>query len=206
LQNYVFLLPNFSGMSLFHVKDIYHECLSFFLHPTTYWQQIKAGKSKGAFGFGQFFLPGLLVAFVFIILGDLIFHSRYGFMWKDSLIKASRRVLFLFLLITFSIMVIRIVLQQFHMNLRMGTVKKIAVFSLSPAIITTICTGLLPFLDLGGIAPWYGFFLAYFGFETFFQIQEEKKFYVYFALFMAVFSLIMILTFTLNRISAYLLF
>jgi hypothetical protein len=192
-------------MGLFHLKDIYHECLSFFLHPMAYWQQIKAGKSKGAFGFRRFFLPGLFVALVFIILGDLIFHSRNGYLWKESITNAVRRVLFLFLLLTFSIIIIRFVVQQFRLTIKMGTVKRIAVYSLSPAVITTICTGLLPFLDLGGIAPWYGFYLAYCGFETFFSIPNEKKFWVYFTLFMSVFSLIMILTFTLNRITAHLL-
>jgi len=205
LQNYVFLWPKFIYMSLFHLKDIYHECLSFFLHPTAYWQQIKAGNSRGAFGFRRFFLPGLFVAFVFILIGELIFHSRYGFLWRDLVIKASRKVVFLFLLLTFSIPIIRFVIKQFHLTFKMGVVKKIVAFSVSPAIITTIFTGLLPFLDLGGIAPWYGFYLAYIGFETFFTIEEEKKFYVYFALFMSIFSLIMILTFTLNRITAHLL-
>jgi hypothetical protein len=187
------------------ISIIYHESLSFFLHPTTYWQQIKAGNNKGIFSFRKFFLPGLAVAFVFIILGDLIFHSKNGFFWRDSLIKASLKLVFLFLLLTFSIMLMRFVMQQFHFTVKMGAIKKIATYSMAPVLLTTIVTGLLPFLDLGGIAPWYGFFLAYIGFETFFQIQAEKKFYFYFVLFMAIFSLIMILTFTLNRISAHLL-
>jgi len=187
------------------IKKIYHESLYFYLHPTTYWHEIKAGNYRGIFGFRTFFLPGLFIAFIFNILGELIFHSRHGFLWKDALVKASRKVIFLFLLLTISIMIIRFVMKQFHFNLKMGTVKRIFTYSLSPAIISTVFTGLLPFLDIGGVAPWYGFYLAYVGFNTFFQIPNEKKFYFYFALFMAIFSLIMILTFTLNRISAHIL-
>jgi hypothetical protein len=193
-------------MSLFEpIKTIYHESLFFFLHPKTYWQQIKSGNYRGIFGFSRFFIPGLLVAFICVILGDLIFHSKNGFFWQDALVKASRKVVFLFLLLTFTIMIIRFVIKQFHFSLKMGAVKRIVTYSISPALITTVVTGLLPFLDLGGLAPWYGFILAYIGFETYFEIAHEKKFYFYFALFMAIFSLIMILTFTLNRISAHIL-
>ncbi len=197
---------NFIEMRLVErIKTIYHESLFFFLHPKTYWKQIKSGNYRGIFGFSQFFVPGLLLAFVFIILGELIFHSKDGFFWQDALVKASRKVVFLFLLLTLSIIVIRLVIKQFRFSLKMGTVKKIVVYSISPALISTVVTGLLPFLDLGGIAPWYGFYLAYSGFETYFEVKEEKKFYFYFALFMAIFSLVMVLSFILNRISAHIL-
>lgn len=193
-------------MSLFEpIKRIYHESFFFFLHPGSYWKEIKAGNYKGIFGFGKFFLPGLLVAFVCIILGDLIFHSHNGYPWKESVVNALRKIIFLFLLLAFSQIVIRFVIKQFHFSLKLGPLKKILTYSISPALLTTIVTGILPFLDLGGIAPWYGFYLAYVGFETYFEIPEKKKFYFYFALFMAVFSLIMILTFTLNRIAAHII-
>lgn len=193
-------------MSLFETtKRIYHESLYFFLHPATYWQQIKSGNYKGIFGFNMFFLPGLLITFLFNVIGNQLFHLRRGFIWQESLVLASQEVIFLFLLLTFSNMLIRFIVKQFHFSLKMGVVKKITVYSLSPALITSVVTGLLPFLDLGGIAPWYGFYLAYLGFETYFQIEPKKKFYFYFTLFMAIFSLIMILTFTLNRISAHIL-
>jgi hypothetical protein len=189
-------------MNLFEpIKTIYHESLFFFLHPGTYWKQIKAGNYRGIFGFSQFFIPGLLVAFICMVLGDIIFHSHDGIPWKESLVTATRKIIFLFLLLTFSIILIKFLINQFHFDLKIGNVKKILTYSLSPALIKAIVTGLLPFLDLGGILPWYGFYLAYMGFETFFEIPDNRKFYFYFVLFMAIFSLIMILSFFLNRIA-----
>lgn len=206
MQIYLFLLPKFINMSLFQpFNTIYHESLAFFLHPQVYWRELKSGTRKNVFGFRNFLVPGLIIGFVCIVLGDLIFHSKNGFFWQDSLVKACRKTLFIFMLLTFSVMITKFVLGQFHFELKMKTARKIAVISLAPAVLKTVITGLLPFLDLGGVLPWYGFFLAYFGFETFFVIPDEKKFYFYFALFMAIFSLIMFLTFILNRISAHIL-
>jgi hypothetical protein len=58
---------------------------------------------------------------------------------------------------------------------------------------------------LGGIVPWYGFVLVFTGIETFFIIPDERKFYFYFVLFMCLFIVVMITTFTLKRFAIYLI-
>lgn len=187
------------------VKKIYHESLFFFLHPYKYWQGIKSGEYKGIFGFNRFFIPGLIVALPSIYLGDFLFHFKDGFHWQDALVTSIRKVIFLFLLLTFSNMIIRFIIKQFRFPFKLGPIKRITAYSVSPALLTMIVTGIFPFLDLGGVAPWYGFYLAYVGFETYYEVPENKKFYFYFALFMGIFSLIMFLSFTLNRIAAHIL-
>jgi hypothetical protein len=97
------------------------------------------------------------------------------------------------------------VMKWFKIGVRMRTIRKIATYSTSPALLTALFTGIFPFLDLGGIAPWYGLFLAFTGLETFFNIPEKKKFYFYFVLFMVLFIAIMILTFSLNRFAIFLI-
>jgi hypothetical protein len=186
-------------------KDILNECLSFFLRPRIYWQQIKAGNNKGTFSFKKFFVPMLSLSFIFIIAGHLLFHIRSGFLWKEALVKASEKVIFLSLILFFSILIIRMVMKWFKIGVKMITIRKIATYSTSPALLTALFTGLFPFLDLGGIAPWYGLFLVFTGLETFFIISEKKKFYFYFVLFMVLFIAIMILTFSLNRMAVYLI-
>ncbi|HNW50199.1 MAG TPA: YIP1 family protein [Prolixibacteraceae bacterium] len=183
------------------LKGILDECLSFFLRPRTYWQQIKTGKRRGAFSFKRFFIPALIIAFFFTFIGYFVFHLRDGFLWKEALVMAFKRIILIFLLLFLSVWVTKMVMGWFKITIKGRTVRNIAVYSLSPVLLTSICTGLLPFLDLGGVAPWYGLYLAYTGLETFFIIPEKKKFYFYFVLFMAVFMVIMTLTFALRRIS-----
>ena len=192
-------------MSLFQpFTTIYHESLAFFLHPQVYWRELKSGSRKNVFGFRNFLVPGLIIGFVCIVLGDLIFHSKNGFFWQDSLVKACRKTLFIFMLLTFSVMITKFVLGQFHFELKMKTARKIAVISLAPAVLKTVITGLLPFLDLGGVLPWYGFFLAYLSRNVLCNSRREEILLLFCA-FMAIFSLIMFLTFILNRISAHIL-
>jgi hypothetical protein len=187
------------------LKDILDECLSFFLRPREYWQQIKTGNNKNTFSFHKFFLPVLVLSFIFIVGGHLLFHIKEGFVWQEALVKAFQKILFLLFVWFFSIIAVRMVLKWFKIGVKMGAIKKIMTYSCSPALLTALVTGLLPFLDLGGIAPWYGLFLAYTGLETFFIIPEKKKFYFYFVLFMCVFSIIMIFSFSLKRIGLYIL-
>jgi len=186
-------------------KGILNECLSFFLKPSEYWQQIKIRDNRHFFSLKKFFLPVLILSFFFTIAGHLLFHIRQGFLWQEALVKASKKVIFIMLLLFFSIIVIRMVMKWFKIGVKMGVIKKIATYSVSPALLTALFTGLFPFLDLGGIVPWYGLFLAYTGLETFFMIPEKKKFYFYFVLFMVVFSVIMILSFSLKRVALYIL-
>jgi hypothetical protein len=187
------------------LKDILDECLSFFLRPRTYWQQIKAGNNKGTFSFRKFFVPALMLSFIFICGGYLLYHFREGFLWKEALVKATQKIIFLSLVLFFSILIIRMVMKWFKIGVKMRTIRNIATYSTSPALLTALVTGLFPFLDLGGIAPWYGLYLAFTGLETFFIIPDKKKFYFYFVLFMVLFSAIMILTFTLSRTALYIL-
>jgi hypothetical protein len=202
-----FCRSNFAFMKLSKLlKDILNECLSFFLKPTVYWQQVKAGNNKGTFSFTKFFIPALFLTFIFIFAGELIFHSRYGFLWIDALVKATRKVLFLFLILVFSVIIIRMVMKWFKFGVKMRAIRRIATYSATPALVTAVFTGLFPFFDLGGIAPWYGLYLVFTGIETFFSIPEEKKFYFYFVLFMVLFIIIMLLTFTLNRLTLYLIY
>lgn len=187
------------------LKDILDECLSFFLRPREYWQQIKTGNNKNTFSFRKFFLPVLILSFIFIIGIHLLFHLKEGILWQEALVKAFQKILFLLFLWFFSIIIVRMVMKWFKIGVKMGAIRKIMTYSSSPALLTALVTGLLPFLDLGGIAPWYGLFLAYTGLETFFIIPEKKKFYFYFVLFMCVFSIIMIFSFSLKRVGLYIL-
>lgn len=137
-------------MKLFQlIKDILNECLSFFLQPRVYWQEMKAGNNRGIFSFKKFFVPALILTFIFIILGELVFHSKDGFLWKDSLVKASRKVLFLFLILIFSVIIIRMVMKWFRIGVKMGAIRRIATYSITPALLTALFTGLFPFFDLG---------------------------------------------------------
>jgi hypothetical protein len=201
-----FCRSNFEFMNLFQtLKDILNECLSFFLRPRLYWQQLKAGNSSRIFSFKKFFLPALGLTFVFIIAGELIFHSRNGILLDVILVKATKKILFLVLLLIFAVLIIGMVMKWFRIGFKVQLISKISIYSITPALLASLCTGLFPFLDLGGILPWYGLFLVFTGIETFFSIPENRKFYFYFVLLMILFITIMILTFILNRLSVYLI-
>lgn len=183
------------------IKKIFNETMFLFFRPRLYWEMIKSGRNNSTLVLRRFLFPGLIIIFIFSQLGDLIFNSKYGYLWKDSLIKASLKVvLFLFIIIVSRILILQ-VSKLFHIEISNGIAKRISIYSMMPAIMTGIVTGLLPFLNLGGFLPWYGLYIAYLGINQHCSIDENKRFYYFFVLFVGMFFTTMIFSFILKRIS-----
>lgn len=183
------------------IKKIFRETMFLFFRPKLHWEMIKSGKNQSTLVLRKFILPGLILIFIFSPLGDLIFNSEYGFLWKDSLIKATLKIILLLFIFIISRILTYEVSKLFQVEISRGIIKRVAIYSIMPAIMTGIVTGLLPFLNLGGFLPWYGLYIAYLGIETYSKIDERKKFYFYFILFTGIFFLSMIFSFVLKRIS-----
>jgi hypothetical protein len=191
--------------SFWQVKAISKEMFTFFTTPRAYWQRIKEGSLKGSFGFANFFVPSIFSIAVLIFAGEYLFNSEEGFLLKLTLVKIAQRIVFLFTIILLSVLIIRQVKSWFNIPMRMRTVRSVVIYSLSPALVTSMVVGLFPFFELGGILPWYGFFLAYTGFETFLNVPEKLKFYFYFVSFSLLFFMIVLITFILQRFSLYIM-
>lgn len=172
-----------------------------FFRPRLHWEMIKSGRNNSTLVLRKFLLPGLIIIFFFSQLGDLIFNSEYGYLWKDSLIKASLKVVLLLFVFIVSQTVILEVSKLFHVEVSKAITKRVSIYSMMPAIMTSIVTGLLPFLNLGGFLPWYGLYIAYLGIIKYCAIDENKRFYYFFVLFVGMFFITMIFSFILKRIS-----
>jgi hypothetical protein len=183
------------------IKKIFNETMFLFFRPRLHWEMIKSGKNQSTLVLRKFILPGLILIFIFSQLGDFIFNSEYGYLWKDSLIKATLKIILLLFVFIISRILTYEVSKLFQVEISKGIIKRVAIYSIMPAIMTGIVTGLLPFLNLGGFLPWYGLYIAYLGIEMYSKIDDRKKFYFYFILFTGIFFLSMIFSFVLKRIS-----
>jgi|APHig6443717497_1056834.scaffolds.fasta_scaffold84814_2 hypothetical protein len=176
------------------------------LSPKQHWNMVKSGKNYSSLILRRFFIPGLLIILIFIPLGDFLFNSEYGYLWKDSLIKALLKVLLILFIFLASRILLFEVSKAFNIDISTAAVKRITIYSVMPAIFSGIVTGLLPFFYLGGVFPWYGLYLAYVGINAYCTISEEKRFYFFFVLFVGMFFSTMIFSFLLKRISFNLLY
>jgi len=183
------------------IKKIFDETMFLFFRPKLHWEMIKSGKNQATLVLKKFLLPGLVLIFIFSPLGDFIFNSKYGFLWKDSLIKASMKIILLLFIFIISQFLTYEVSKLFHVEISRGIIKRVSIYSIMPAIMTGIVTGLLPFLNLCGFLPWYGLYIAYLGINIYCRIDERKRFYYFFVLFTGMFFLTMIFSFILKRIS-----
>ena len=176
------------------------------LKPKQHWDMVKSGKNYSTLILRRFMIPGLIIILIFIPLGDFLFNSEFGFLLKDSLIKALLKVLLILLIFIASRIFLFEVSKAFNIEISTAAVKRITIYAVMPAIFSAIVTGLFPFLYLGGIFPWYGFYLAFIGINAYCTIPEEKRFYYFFVLFVGMFFSIMIFSFLLKRISFNLLY
>lgn len=158
-----------------YLKDIFQEVIRILLYPQNHWLRVRAEKDFITGGFRRFFVPGLVLVVVAVFFGDLLFESEYGFLFKDTLIKATRKVLILILTLFASNMIIYEVSRLFKVPMEFESARKIATYSMLPVVLMTMLIGLFPFLDILGIMSLYSLYLLYNAVHVLCEVKLQKN-------------------------------
>ena len=158
-----------------YITTLLKESYRIIVYPGNHWRSVKDSKDLLNNSWVRFYVPGLLLAFLAVMIGDLIFESEYGFLLMDTIIKASRKVVVLGLLLLASNMIIYEISRIFHVPVSYEDSRKIASYSMLPVLISTIITSLFPFMDIIGILAFYSLYLVYSALHNLYGIDIKRQ-------------------------------
>ncbi|MDA3929882.1 MAG: YIP1 family protein [Prolixibacteraceae bacterium] len=189
-----------------YVVEIFEESLRIIFYPKLHWLRVKAERDVISGGFRKFFVPGILFVFIAVFIGDLIFESEYGFLFWDTLIKATRKIILLLLTLIASNMLLYEISRGFKIPIAFEESRKITIYSMLPLVLLAIVTGFFPFFDVVGIFAFYCFYLAYSGLNVLFGVQLQRNYSFLIILAGFVFFTYFFLAFLLTKLTALIIY
>lgn len=186
--------------------EIATESINLLLQPKRYWLGIKKNENSMTGIFMKFFVPGLFLIFVAIVIGDVIFESEYGLLLIDTLIKATRRIMLLLLTFFAATMLLYEVSRKFNIPVGFETARKIVIYSMTPLVLITIVTGIFPFLDVIGILGLYSFYLIYTALITIFEIKPFRNISYMVILFFSILIVYAFIAYILSKLTALIIY
>lgn len=155
--------------------ELAEESYLIIIHPSEYWKAKKNKQEEAKGVFLRFFLPGLILIFLAIVLGDFLFESEYGLLIKDTLIKALRKVLILGMSFFASTILLYEISRLHKIPVSFEAARKIIIYSMVPLVIITMVIGLFPFLDILGILGFYSYYLLYSALISIYEIKPKRN-------------------------------
>ena len=153
--------------------SLYHETVSILLHPKKKWEEIKNENDGQNITVSQYFILGLVIVFISVAFGTMLFKSDGGILWIEVFTEASRKMVMMVLAYFTSLFWIYELLRLFKIKPTFKHIRYLTIYSIGPVLIMTAVTGLFPFLGMLGIAGLYSFVLLYLGIQSFFKIEQE---------------------------------
>ncbi|MGF7141214.1 Yip1 family protein [Roseimarinus sediminis] len=188
------------------ITGIFTESFILLTRPGEIWEsRIKQNQNEKAI-FMRFFFPGLLIVFLSVMVGDLLFESRYGFLFTDSLIKAVRKLLILLMSYFAAIMILYEVSRWYRIPVGFDTSKRIVVYSMLPVVLLTILTSIFPFFDLIGILGLYSFYLVYSALISIYEIKPLRNISYLSLLLGGMFMAFVLISFLLSKLTALIIY
>lgn len=131
------------------------------LHPERFWKNLKDDEESTQGLLSCFLLPGLVVVFVLMFIGEMLFDSVYGILYVDIAIKALREILILFSVYLVAQIIIYHLSAMFALPVTKAVSRTISAYTMTPLLLVSMLTGLFPFLGFLDIFAIYSLFLAY---------------------------------------------
>ncbi|MDA3880983.1 MAG: Yip1 family protein [Prolixibacteraceae bacterium] len=145
------------------------------LHPERFWKDYKSDKEKPHGLFSCFLIPGLVLVFLLVFIGEILFNSVYGILYFDIFIKALREVLILVSVFFVSHAVIYHLSLMFALPMQKDNSRTITAYTMTPLILVSMLTGLFPFFDFFDFFSIYSLFLAYMAVHYLFGVNFVRN-------------------------------
>lgn len=188
------------------ISGIFIESFTVLTRPGEIWEsRIKQNPGEKAI-FMRFFFPGLFIVFLSVMAGDLLFESRYGFLFTDSLIKAIRKLLILVMSYFAAIMILYEVSRWYRVPVGFDTSKRIVIYSMLPVVLLTIVTSIFPFLDIIGILGLYSLYLIYTALISIYEIKPLRNISYLSLLLGGIFMAFVLISLLLSKLTALIIY
>ncbi len=148
----------------------------------------------------------LVIVFTATIAGEMLFNSPYGILFIDVLIKASRRVLLLFMVFLASTMIFYEVSRWHNIPAGFETSRRVVAFAIIPTFLLSAFTGLFPSLGMLNIFSLYSLFLLFNAPIRIFSIKPEKNIRYLAILLSSIFLLYIFIWFLLQKLTALIIY
>ena len=154
--------------------NVFNEVKLIITEPRKHWQTLKEREATGFMMLNQLLLPSMVLVFIAAFLGESLFNSEYGILLIDGLVRASRKVLAIILSYYVSIWIVYETARNYKARPDFEDARKIAFYSIVPAIVSSIVVGLLPFIEIFDLFSLYGLFVAWEGIHVLFDVPDRK--------------------------------
>lgn len=162
-----------SGMLMYKLLC---ESARIMIAPSIHWSTIENGQKGYSKELKIAVIFGIFMVFVVSFLGYVIFDSLYGIFFIDAFTTALNSFLILLLhLISFVPLIHYGAKYLFKCNYPSERAFRLVSYSILPAILVMMGTGLFPFLEPLNILAYYSFYLLYLGFLSLYKIERETK-------------------------------
>ena len=153
--------------------DIIDKSKQLIINPKSFWVSKKENFDSPAKLLFGFLLPIIIVVAVAVFLGE--FFRSSDFYVGTALLK-SLRVIVLFLLQYFtSVFFTNELIKTFGGEKDIDISRNLVAYSLTPFLLVSIVTGLIPFLYIMGILGFYGFYIFWVGVKELLVFPENKQ-------------------------------
>lgn len=189
-----------------YITNLLNESVRILLNPSKHWNNEDESNNLMQIGMVRLYLPGLIIVFLAVLLGDLLFESEYGFLLGDTLVKATRKVLFLGLMLWAAYMLIYEISKLFHVPVSIDNSRRIATYSMLPILLVYIVIGLFPFMDIVGIFGFYSLYLVYTALSGLYEIHINRNTSYVLILLSLLFLAFAFIGFLLNKLTALIIY
>ncbi len=156
-----------------NLSEIINRINLIILNPKTFWNSQKGNNQGLSELFGGYFLPLLLVTVLAVFLGEF-FRSTHFYAVPAVLNSLIKMVLFV-LTYFISAYFINILMKTFGAEKNINVAHQLVAYSLTPLLLISIFTGLIPYLKDLNILGLYGFYIFWIGVTELLDFPDQKR-------------------------------
>lgn len=145
------------------------------LYPKKFWAKFNVLQQEGQSAFNQYFVPGIIVVFISVVIGEVLFNSVYGVLWFDILVKAVRKILVLSFVFILSYFILYRVSRMKGIPIEKIVSRRIVIYSMTPVLYASAVTGLFPFLSFLGLFSFYSLYLVCLAMCELYDIKLQRN-------------------------------
>lgn len=175
-------------------------------HPGQHWQTVKQETDFYGGKFRFFLLPWIVLLAMAIFMGSLIFESKYGFLFVDTLIRAVRKMLVVVLSFLGGNMLIYEISRIYRVPVSFETSRKIALYASLPLVLSMIFTALFPFAYIAGLAGFYALYLVYSAVHHLYQVHWLRNLKYLSVLLSMLFVSFVFIAYALSKLTALIIY
>ncbi|HKK80950.1 MAG TPA: YIP1 family protein [Prolixibacteraceae bacterium] len=145
------------------------------VYPKHFWKKFNTLQQEGQSAFNLYFVPGIIVVFIAVVIGEILFNSVYGVLWFDILVKAVRKILVLSFVFVLSYTILYHISRMRGIPIQKIVSRRIVIYSMTPVFYASVITGLFPFLSFLGLFSFYSLYLVCLSMCELYEIEIQRN-------------------------------